>query len=146
MTTTADDLAARVAEALFPRDVVANDLNMRIEDIGEGRARISMLVTPKMMNGLNVAHGGYIFTLADTAFAYACNSRNQATVAQHAQISFISPVQVGETLTAEATELSQSGRNGLYDVLVKGGDGRTVAAFRGASRSVKGPTAPGLTT
>ena len=144
MTSDGDALAQRVAEALYPRDVVANDLRMQIEEVREGYGRISMAVTGMMLNGLNVAHGGYIFTLADTAFAYACNSRNQATVAQHAQISFISPAQAGETLTAEAKELSQTGRSGLYDVTVHAGDGRLVAAFRGASRAVKGETAPGV--
>ena len=142
--TERDAFAAKVAAALYPRDVTSQKLGMKIEAVGMGRARISMPVAEDMLNGHNVAHGGYIFTLADTAFAYACNSANQVTLAQHAQITFVSPGQAGETLIAEAVEITKTGRSGLYDVTVKAGDGRLVAAFRGASRTLKGYTDPTL--
>lgn len=139
-----DAFARKVADALYARDVTAQKLGMTIEDVGMGRCRLEMKVASDMVNGHDVAHGGYIFTLADTAFAYACNGRNQVTLAQHAQITFISPGRAGETLVADARELSRTGRSGLYDITVTGDDGRLVAAFRGASRSISGQTDPAL--
>ena len=139
-----DAFAARVAAALYPRDVTAQRLGMTIEAAGMGWCRLTMPVAPEMLNGHGVAHGGYIFTLADTAFAYACNGDNRVTLAQHAQITFVSPGQAGELLIAEARELSKSGRSGLYDVEVRGAGARLVAAFRGASRTVGGQTDPAL--
>ncbi|MGZ0186592.1 MAG: hydroxyphenylacetyl-CoA thioesterase PaaI [Alphaproteobacteria bacterium] len=145
-TADRDAFAAKVAAALYPRDMTAQKLGMKIEAIRMGWCQISMPVTDDMLNGHGVAHGGYIFTLADTAFAYACNGDNNATLAQHAQITFVAPGQAGETLIAEAQELSKTGRSGLYDVEVRGADGRLVAAFRGASRTIKGQTDPALGT
>lgn len=139
-----DAFAAKVAAVLYPRDVTAQKLGMTIEAVGMGWCRLTMPVGETMVNGHGVAHGGYIFTLADTAFAYASNGENTVTLAQHAQITFVSPGKAGEVLTAEARELSKTGRSGLYDVDVRGEDGRLVAAFRGASRSIKGQTDPSL--
>ena len=140
MSEERDAFAAKVADALYHRDMTAQRLGMALETVTMGVATLSMTVTEDMLNGHGVAHGGYIFTLADTAFAYACNGENVATLAQHCQITFVAPGKLGERLTAAATELSKSGRSGLYDVEVRGGDGRLVAAFRGASRTVGGAT------
>lgn len=140
MSEERDAFAAKVADALYQRDMTAQRLGMALETVTMGVATLSMTVTEDMLNGHGVAHGGYIFTLADTAFAYACNGENVATLAQHCQITFVAPGKLGERLTAAATELSKSGRSGLYDVEVRGGDGRLVAAFRGASRTVGGAT------
>lgn len=139
-----DAFAAKVAEALYTRDLTAQRLGMTLDSVAMGRAILSMTVTEDMLNGHGVAHGGYIFTLADTAFAYACNGENVATLAQHCQITFVAPGKSGERLTAIAIELSKTGRSGLYDVEIRGGDGRLVAAFRGASRTVGGFTDEGL--
>jgi len=144
MSKERDAFAAKVADALFARDMTAQRLGMTLEVVTMGAATLSMTVTEDMLNGHGVAHGGYIFTLADTAFAYACNGENVATLAQHCQITFIAPGKQDERLTATATELSKTGRSGLYDVEVRGGDGRLVAAFRGASRTVGGATDAGL--
>jgi len=144
MSKERDAFAAKVADALFARDMTAQRLGMTLEVVTMGATTLSMTVTEDMLNGHGVAHGGYIFTLADTAFAYACNGENVATLAQHCQITFIAPGKQDERLTATATELSKTGRSGLYDVEVRGGDGRLVAAFRGASRTVGGATDAGL--
>lgn len=97
-----------------------------------------MSVRPDMLNGHGICHGGFIFTLADSAFAFACNSYNQTTVAQQNQITYLSPGQPEERLTAAAREVSRSGRSGIYDVTVTGEDDRVVALFRGLSRSING--------
>jgi acyl-CoA thioesterase len=110
-----------------------------IEEARQGYSRVRMLVRPDMANGHGIAHGGMIFALADSAFAYACNSRNATTVAAHASISFLSPAKVGETLVAEAEERARSGRSGVYAVRVTADDGRTVAEFQGLSREIGGP-------
>jgi len=144
MSKERDAFAAKVADALFARDMTAQRLGMTLEVVTMGATTLSMTVTEDMLNGHGVAHGGYIFTLADTAFAYACNGENVATLAQHCQITFVAPGKQDERLTATATELSKTGRSGLYDVEVRGGDGRLVAAFRGASRTVGGATDAGL--
>lgn len=144
MTEERDVFAAKVAEKLYARDMTAQRLGISLDAVTMGAAVLSMTVTEDMLNGHGVAHGGYIFTLADTAFAYACNGENVATLAQHCQITFITSGQLGERLKATASELSKTGRSGLYDVEVHGGDGRLVAAFRGASRTVGGVTEEGL--
>lgn len=101
-----------------------------------------MLIRPEMVNGHAIAHGGYIFTLADSAFAFACNTYNKVTVAQQNQITYVSPGREAERLTAEAVEVSLTGRSGTYDVTVRGEDGRVVALMRGLSRTIKGQTFP----
>lgn len=133
-----DTLAKRIAEALHRREGTAKAWDLVLEGADEGWARCSMVVREDMLNGHGMAHGGMIFALADTAFAWACNSRNVKTFAQHASISFLSPAKAGEKLTAEAREETLEGRTGVYAVRVTGEDGRVVAIFQGLSRTAGG--------
>jgi acyl-CoA thioesterase len=126
--------AAGAAEAMFDADVASRGLGMELLRVGSGTAVVSMRVTPAMINGHGIAHGGYVFMLADTAFGCACNSHGQLTVAAGADISFIAPVREGETLVAVAAERVSYGRSGIYDVTVRRGD-LVVAEFRGRSRA-----------
>ena len=130
--------ATRSAAVMWANDVASQNLGMVIDHIAPGEATLSMAVTPEMLNGHNICHGGYIFTLADSAFAFACNSYNQQTVAQQIQITYLTPGKAGERLTATALETSRQGRSGVYDVAVTGADGRKIALFRGLSRTIKG--------
>ncbi|MBW4981002.1 hydroxyphenylacetyl-CoA thioesterase PaaI [Mameliella sp. CS4] len=139
---TPQQRAERAAEAMYAKDTAAQEMKMQIEAVGPGRAVLSMEVQPAHLNGHRICHGGIIFTLADTAFAYACNSYNTLTVAQENQITFLAPGQLGERLTATAEEQAQAGRSGVYDVTVTGADGRKVALMRGLSRTVKGQHFP----
>lgn len=134
-----DALALVVARRLNSLEGTAPVWDLKLEDAGAGWARVNMRVRKDMLNGLGTAHGGMIFALADTAFAYACNSRNVATFAQSATISFLSAGKLGETLTAEAREDAAEGRTGVYTVRVTGEDGRVVAIFTGLSRTKGGP-------
>ncbi len=134
-----DRLARAVAEQMRAREGTATAWRHRIEEAGDGYARVSMTATQAMMNGHGQVHGGMIFALADTAFAYACNSRNEKTVAQSASISFLSPGGLGEKLTAEAREAGTAGRSGVFSVIVTGEDQRVVALFHGLSRTLGGP-------
>ncbi|MCO8144104.1 hydroxyphenylacetyl-CoA thioesterase PaaI [Rhodovulum tesquicola] len=113
-------------------------LGIELVEIDAGHAVMRMRVASHHANGQGVCHGGVIFALADSAFAYACNSRNASTLAQHGTISFVAPAQVGEVLTATACERSLAGRNGIYDVRVETASGAVVAEMRGMSRSVRG--------
>lgn len=122
---------------MFAADHASSDLGMRLVDVGDGTATVTMTVVPAMANGHAIAHGGYLFLLADTAFACACNSRGPVTVAAGADITFVTPAKVGDILVATATERVSFGRNGLYDVTVRRGDD-IVAEFRGRSRSLPG--------
>jgi len=123
---------------MWPRDQAPALLGMQLLAIGPGTAKIAMPVRPDMTNGHHTCHGGIIFTLADTAFAYACNSYNQTTVAAAAHIDFLSPGKAGEVLIATATEQALKGRSGVYDVSVHGEDGRLVALFRGKAQRIGG--------
>lgn len=134
----ADDLARRVAEAMLAREGTGPAWALAIEDAREGYARVSMRVRADMLNGHGTAHGGMIFALADTAFAYACNSRNEVTVAQNAGISFLAPAREGDLLIAEAKEASRAGKSGVYHVRVTAEDGRAIAEFTGLSRTIGG--------
>ena len=134
-----DALGRAVARKLHASEGTSAAWDLRLIDAGAGWARCSMVVRDDMLNGLKTAHGGMIFALADTAFAWACNSRNVATFAQQASITFLSPGQAGEKLTAEAREDGVEGRAGVYTVKVTGEDGRTVAIFQGLSRTAGGP-------
>jgi acyl-CoA thioesterase len=134
----ADELARRVAETLLKREGTGPAWGVEIEEAREGFARIRMVLRDDMLNGHRIGHGGMIFALADTAFAYACNSRNENTVAQSATISFLAAAQRGDVLVAEARELSRSGRSGVYQVSVKTGAGRAIAEFSGLSRTIGG--------
>ena len=131
---TPDELALRVATHMHSEEGTAPAWDLVIDDVGVGRARVSMIVKDDMLNGLRVAHGGMIFALADTALAYASCSRNEAAVSQQASIYFVSPAQPGERLTAEAQEESSGPRSGIYTVRVTGENGRSVAVFQGLSR------------
>ncbi|MEZ0095172.1 acyl-CoA thioesterase [Streptacidiphilus sp. EB129] len=125
------------AEAMFAADEASRSLGIELLAVGDGSARLSMLVTPAMVNGHGIAHGGYIFLFADTAFACACNSHGPVTVAAGAEITFIAPVREGDLLLATAEERTRFGRSGIYDVRIARGD-TVVAEFRGRSRSVRG--------
>lgn len=128
----------RIAETMLTREGTGAAWNIQIEAAGEGYSRLSMLLRPDMLNGHGTAHGGMIFALADTAFAYACNSRNQASVAAQASIAFLNPAQGGEVLVAEAREAAIAGRSGVYNVAVRTRDGRAIAEFTGLSRTIGG--------
>ncbi len=140
----AQALAEAVAEAMWSRDRAAQALGLRIDSVGPGRATLSMPVRSDMVNGHRIGHGGMIFALADTAFAYACNAYNRNTVASGCNIDFVAPGKEGDTLQAEAVERSLSGRTGVYDVTVRDGAGRTVALFRGKSYRIAGEVIAGL--
>lgn len=131
-------LAEEVARAMWPKDAASQLLGIRIAAIRPGYARLVMTVRPDMVNGHHVCHGGLIFTLADSAFAYACNSYNKNTVASACHIDFLAPARIGDILEAEAIEQSLSGRTGVYDVTVKNRTGKTVALFRGKSYRISG--------
>lgn len=136
--TDAADLARRIADTLLSREGTGPAWGIMIEGADAGYSRISMRVRDDMLNGYGSTHGGMLFAMADTAFAYACNSRNITTVAQSANIVFLSPGKTGERLTAEAKEKSLVGRTGVYEVTVRGEDDRVIAEFQGVSRAVGG--------
>ncbi len=131
-------LAEQTAAIMFRDDGAARHLGIEIVEMAPGYARLTMTIRPEFVNGLGVCHGGYVFLLADTAFAYSCNSRNQHTVAAGAAIEFLAASYAGETLTAEAREQHRAERSGIYDVRVTAADGRLVAVFRGKSATIKG--------
>jgi acyl-CoA thioesterase len=137
MSNDGERLAERCAAAMWEGDAASADLGMVIEEVGPGYARLSMAVEQRMLNGHGLCHGGFIFALADSAFAFACNSRNERSVAQHCAITYLRPAQGGERLVATVRELAQAGRSGLYDVQVVSEEG-VVAEFRGQSRQVGG--------
>ena len=134
----AQALAERVAAAMWSRDDASKGLGMRIVGIGPGRAELAMTVRADMLNGHAICHGGFIFTLADSAFAYACNSYNLTTVASGCAIDFLAPAREGDVLTAVAQERSASGRTGVYDIEVQNQHGERIALFRGKSYRIKG--------
>jgi len=136
-----DDLARACAEAMWKEDGASKGLGMEILQIGPGEATLAMTVLPTMVNGHGIAHGGFIFTLADSAFAFACNSHNQRAVAAQGNISFIKPGKLGDRLIATAREISRTGRSGIYDVRVTV-DGTAIAELRGHSRTIGGAWVP----
>jgi len=140
----AQALAESVAETMWARDRSTNALGMKIEAVRPGYARISMTVRGDMVNSHHICHGGLIFTLADSAFAYACNSYNKNTVASACTIDFLAPGREGDTLDAEAVEQSLAGRTGVYDVAVRDSAGKTIALFRGKSYRISGEVIAGL--
>jgi len=140
----AQSLAERVAERMFDSDRASRALGMTIERVSPGRATLTMIVRSDMVNGHAICHGGFIFTLADSAFAFACNSYNFNTVAQGCSIDYLAPAQEGDTLTANAHERSLSGRTGVYDIDVTNQRGETIALFRGKSYRIKGHIVEGL--
>ena len=134
-----DALAARIAAAMLAAEGTGPAWGIRIEEAREGYSRLSMKLRPDMLNGHGAAHGGMTFALADTAFAYACNSRNVRTVGAHASMTYLDMAREGETLVAEAREQALVGRSGVYNVSVRTADGRPIAEFQGFSRSIGGP-------
>lgn len=138
MTMTPQERAEKSAAAMWADDNASKWAGFEIAEIAEGRAVLEMTVAPHHANGHGICHGGITFMLADSAFAFACNSRNQSTVAQHNLISFLAPGRVGDRLRAEAVELSLQGRSGIYDIKVTNQDGRAIAEFRGMSRAING--------
>ncbi len=138
MELSAQERAERSARAMWAGDDASRWFGMSLEEIAPGRAVLRMTVERHHTNGHDMCHGGVIFSLADSAFAFACNSYNRVAVAQHNMISFISPGVLGDVLTATAREIGVSGRNGIYDVQVTRGDGEAIAEMRGCSRTVRG--------
>ena len=136
--TAARALAERVAASMYARDTATQALGIRVVRVEPGFAELAMMVRNDMLNGHEICHGGFIFTLADSAFAYACNSYNLNTVASGCAIEFTAPAHRGETLTARAHERQLAGRTGVYDVEVANARGETVALFRGKSYRIKG--------
>jgi acyl-CoA thioesterase len=131
-------LAEAVAAAMFARDRASQALGMRIVEVAPGEATLAMTVRADMVNGHAICHGGLIFTLADSAFAFACNSYNRSTVASGCAIDFLAPAREGDVLTARARERSAAGRTGVYDIEVANQRGETIALFRGKSYRIKG--------
>ena len=135
---TPQEIAEASAKAMWNGDSASQRLGMSLDHIAPGEATLSMTMTEAMSNGHGNCHGGYIFTLADSAFAYACNSYNLNTVASACHIDFLAPARLGDVLEAEAEERSLAGRTGVYDVTVRVRGGKTVALFRGKSYRIQG--------
>lgn len=142
--STPQALAQAASQAMWTRDNATHALGMELVSVTPGRAVLHMKVRTDMVNGHHICHGGLIFTLADSAFAYACNSYNLNTVASACSIDFLAPAREGDVLEASAVERSTSGRTGVYDVEVKVLGGNTVALFRGKSYRIKGEVIAGL--
>lgn len=134
----AQALAETVAAAMFARDPASQGLGMTINAVGPGYASMSMTIRADMLNGHQSCHGGFIFTLADSAFAFACNSYNLTTVGAACTIDYLAPGRLHDILTAEAVEQALNGKSGVYDVKVSNQDGRVIALFRGKSLRVAG--------
>ena len=138
MAITDQERAEKSARAMWENDSASQGMGMRIESIAPGRAVLSMNVEERHTNGHKICHGGFIFTLADSAFAFACNSYNKSTVAQQCTINFLAPAGLGDHLTADAREIHLAGRSGIYDITVTNQSGTRIAEFRGMSRTIKG--------
>ncbi|WP_339670733.1 hydroxyphenylacetyl-CoA thioesterase PaaI [Dasania marina] len=136
------DLAQACADSMYKVDNASQALGMKILSVAPGRAELSMTVRDDMLNGHGSCHGGFIFALADSTFAFACNSRNISTVAQAVNIDYVRPGMAGELLTAVAVEKNLAGRTGLYDVTVSNEQGEDVAYFRGKSYRIRGTVLP----
>ncbi len=134
-----DDLAIakQCGDTMYAADVAVRALDIKVEVTGAGRAEAEFEIRAEMLNGHEVCHGGYLFTLADTAFAYACNSYNLVTFAAGASIEFLRPAKLGDQIVAVATERHRGGRTGIYDVVLSNQDGAEVAIFRGRSHSTR---------
>ena len=134
-----DELADRVAHGMLAAEGTGPAWAIRIEEARAGSARLSMVVRADMLNGHRIVHGGMVFALADTAFAYVCNGRNEKTVAAHASVIFLGSAEEGETLIAEGEEVATAGRSGVTRVSVRTSEGREIAQFTGYSRTLGGP-------
>ena len=131
-------LARAAGEHMYAQDHATQGLGIQLLDVAPGHARMQMMVRPDMLNGHAMCHGGFIFTLADSTFAFACNSYNVQTVAAGCSIEFLAPAFEGELLQAEAIEQSRSGKTGVYDIVVTNAEGRKIALMRGKSHQLKG--------
>lgn len=131
-------LADLIGKVMFERDNASQGLGMQLAAIGPGYARMTMQVRSDMLNGHQSCHGGFIFALADSAFAYACNSHNHNTVGAGCSIEYLFPARAGDLLTAEASEQALAGKSGVYDIKVSNQEGRAIALFRGKSHRVSG--------
>ena len=135
---TGDELARACVAAMYARDVASQTIGITVTEVREGFARLNLTIKPDMLNGHGICHGGYIFTLADTAFACACNSRNEANLAQKCTIEYKRPGKAGDNLTATAEHQSQDGRYGHYQVQVTSQENKLIALFEGQSCRVRG--------
>lgn len=142
---TPQEIAEASRDAMWAQDRASRALGMEVLEVGPGRSKLRMPVRAEMCNGHHLCHGGMIFTLADSAFAFACNSQNKVTVANNCAITFIASAHEGDVLTAEAIERHRGGRSGVCDVTVTDQTGKLVAVFRGHSTQIKGELVPGLT-
>ena len=138
---TPDEVARRSAAAMWAGDAASQGLGMELVAVAPGRASLRMTVRADMVNGHAIGHGGLTFTLADSAFAVACNSYNRSTVAAGAEIRFLAPTRLGDVLVADAVERSRAGRDGVYDVTVRSAD-TVVAQFVGRSKEIRGTLFP----
>lgn len=136
VVVTPDEAARDQAGAMLAGDRAAQALGIEVDDVSVGRARATMTVRPDMTNGHAICHGGYLFLLADTAFAFACNTRGADVVAAGADVEFLAPAQAGDVLVADAREVVTRGRSGVYDVVVRRGE-QVLAVFRGRSRTLR---------
>ncbi|MCM8595370.1 hydroxyphenylacetyl-CoA thioesterase PaaI [Accumulibacter sp.] len=143
-TPAALRLAEQTAEAMYSRDAASRLIGLEIAAVRPGYSRLTMLVRPDMVNGHHICHGGYLFTLADSAFAYACNAYNRNTVASACHIDFLAPAREGEVLEAECEERSRAGRTGVYDTVIRDHNGKVIALFRGKSYRISGEVIAGL--
>jgi len=135
---TPQQVAEAVGTGMFAKDRASRGLGMQIAAIGPGTARLTMPVREDMLNGMDICHGGFITAFADSAFAFACNSHNELTVASGLNVDFTAPARLGDVLTAHATEVHQSGRTGVYDIDVRNQRGERIATMRGRSYRLKG--------
>lgn len=138
MARDAAEIARLSADAMWADDKASQGLGMEVLEVGSGWARLTMLVTERMLNGHGSCHGGFIFSLADSAFAFACNSHGQPAVAQHCTITYVAPGRLGMRLVAEARERQRGERSGIYDITVRDETGTVIAEFRGHSRTLPG--------
>jgi len=135
---TPQERAQKSANAMWENDSASQRVGMKLVNVGVGSATLSMVVGEDHLNGHKICHGGYIFMLADSAFAFACNSYNQLAVAHQNSITFAAPGKLGDLLTANAVEVSKAGRSGIYDVTITNQNDDALAHFRGHSRTIKG--------
>ena len=146
MPMTPQETAEKSSAALDANDAASRTLGIVLTAVAPGQATVTMPVTADKLNGHGICHGGLIFTLADTAFAHACNSYNQSVVAQSCSINFLASGKAGDQLTAQAHEIHRAGRSGIYDIEVLNASGDVIAQFRGQSRTIKGQNFEDLQT
>jgi acyl-CoA thioesterase len=138
MARDAAEIARLSAEAMWADDRASQGRGMEVLEVGSGRARLVMTITERMLNGHGSCHGGFIFSLADSAFAFACNSHGQPAVAQHCSVTYVAPARLGMRLVADAQERQRGERSGIYDITVRDETGIVIAEFRGHSRTLPG--------